>query len=142
MPKDRRKAARVPEFAVRATYWTGGVCRPLRVRDISESGAYIETEPDWCVGTLIHLVLECEAPDRSSPKATFWLWARIVHADSGGMGVQFMKMERERKRQFQRFLETAMGGLETGVHRRHGRISAPWAKKFQRFLETATGGLV
>jgi hypothetical protein len=108
-PKERRKKARSPAPAFKAFYWTGGLCLRLRVCDIGEGGAYIETGADWCVGTVIHLVLECDGQGQSSSKAAFGLWARIVYIDFRGMGMEFDNMDRQQQRQFQQFLETGIG---------------------------------
>jgi len=109
-PTDRRESSRIdPGTALRAFYWTGGACPPRRVRDISEGGAYIETGADWCVGTVIHLVLERDAQGETLAKAALELWARIVYIDSRGMGIEFGKMDRRERRQFQQFLEASIG---------------------------------
>ena len=107
--KDLRQAVRTLRPAITALYWTGGVCRPLRLRDVSASGAYIKTNIDWCVGSVVHLVLlgagSGKARDRST-RPTFALWARIVHTDSRGMGVQFLMRDSKEEKQVRRFLET------------------------------------
>jgi len=108
--KERRRAARVAGPALAAFYWTGGVSHPRRIRNISRNGAYIETETDWYVGTVLHIVLERPASCQPSPEATkpFGLWARVIHTDSCGMGIEFIMKEREEKREFNRFLETTI----------------------------------
>jgi hypothetical protein len=104
--KDRRRAARIGGPALTAFYWTGGVPEPVRVRDISGRGAFIETKTDWCAGTLIHVVLEHEGSE-SSPKVSFARWARIVRNVDGGKGMQFLELSRVEEMEFQRFLKVA-----------------------------------
>ena len=112
-PEDRRTSVRAGEPRLTAFYWTGGVCEPLRVRDISEAGAYIEwAQADWGVGTVMHLVLESNAVDQPPPKATFGLWARIIHADAQGMGMEFLPMDRDGVMAFREFLEVVLGTHE------------------------------
>jgi len=81
-PKERRRAARVEGPALAAFYWTGGISNPCRVCNICRKGAYIETDQEWYVGTVLHLVLEPHAASQPSPEGTktFGLWARIVHS--------------------------------------------------------------
>src|ERR1035438_9568919 len=108
-PKDRRRVARAAADALRAFYWTGGVSHPCRVRNINRRGVYIETDQHWCVGTVLHLSLERDPLGQPPAGATeaFGLWARVVHADSSGMGMEFVRSAPEEEREFHRFLETA-----------------------------------
>jgi len=80
-PKERRRGARAEGPALAAFYWTGGISNPCRVCNISRQGAYIETDQEWYVGTVLHLVLEPHASSQLAPDSakTFGLWARIVH---------------------------------------------------------------
>lgn len=112
-PKNRRRAGRIWGPALTAVYWTGGANTPLRVRDINADGAYIETDRDWFVGTVVHLVLQREGADNSSALESFGLWARIVRNEPGGIGVEFI-MDRSEGKQFRRFLEAAPGTDGTG----------------------------
>ena len=110
--KDRRRAARVRDSGLIALYWTGGVPRPYRIRDISSSGAFIETKDEWYVGTTMHLVLEHDGTGHLSPEAAFGLWAHVVRAGAGGMGVSFIMRSRNEQKEFQRFL----AGASEGIH--------------------------
>ena len=82
-PQERRREARVDGPSLAAFYWTGGISNPCRVCNISRKGAYIETDQNWYVGTILHLVLESNALSQPSPETnpTFGLWARIVHTE-------------------------------------------------------------
>jgi hypothetical protein len=139
-PKERRLAARVEEPTLAVFYWTGGISNPCRVCNISRTGAYIETDQDWYVGTILHLVLEPRSPAGldagkvreylsehhgveigggfapfSPPKEanrTFGLWARIVRTDSRGMGMEFVLTDRREAAEFKRFLEAAIIGVD------------------------------
>jgi hypothetical protein len=122
-PKDRRRTARAARPGLTAVYWTGGVSQPLRVRDISQGGAYIETEAEWCAGTLIHLVLDYGGSGQSPPKAAIGLWARVVRVDAHGMGMQFAQMDRAEEQRFRQFLETSIGSL--GVKEQGYQAGAP-----------------
>jgi hypothetical protein len=90
-----------------ALYWTGGVPRPYRIRDISSSGAFIETKDEWYVGTMLHLVLQHDGSSHLSPKTALGLWAHVVRAGAGGMGVSFIMRSRNEQKEFQRFLDAA-----------------------------------
>jgi hypothetical protein len=138
-PKERRRSVRVDGPELAAFYWTGGISTPCRVCNICRKGAYIETDQDWYAGTVLHLVLEPRVPagveeagvhghllehysgetaggfTPSQPAAevsrTFGLWARIVHTDSRGMGMEFIMRDRDEERIFNLFLETAIKGI-------------------------------
>jgi hypothetical protein len=137
-PKDRRRTARVEQPALAAFYWTGGVSTPCRVCNICRKGAYIESDQEWFTGTVVHLVLEPRVPagpgdatvrgyllehygteigggfatptPSSEAHRTFGLWARIVHTDSRGMGMEFVMTDREEELAFNLFLDAALGG--------------------------------
>jgi hypothetical protein len=99
-PKDRRRAARAGGEGLRAFYWTGGVSHPSSVRNISRSGAYVETEAAWGVGTVLYLVLDQKESDQPAPGETgaLGLWARVVRAEPSGMAVEFVNAGREEAR--------------------------------------------
>jgi len=106
------------------------------VANICPKGAYIETDQEWYTGTVLHLVLEPQSPagpddaqlrgymsehygtesggglaptSPTEANRTFGLWARIVHTDSRGMGMEFVMMDREEELAFNLFLDTALG---------------------------------
>jgi hypothetical protein len=99
-----------------ALYWTGGVPRPYRIRDISSIGAFIETKDEWYVGTMLHLVLEHDGPGHLSRKTALGLWAQVVRAGAGGMGVSFIMRSRNEQKEFQRFLAAAFGEGVREIH--------------------------
>jgi hypothetical protein len=74
-------------------------------------GAYIETAQEWCAGTVLQVVLESNQPQELSAEAPkrCGVWARVAHADAGGMGMEFILADRESAGQFSRFLEMTMG---------------------------------
>jgi hypothetical protein len=109
---ERRRAKRVASPAVRAFYWTGGVSRPYQIRDISSGGLCIESAQEWYLGTIAHIVLETYQPEAPSPgaTATLGLWARAIHTAGGGMGLEFIVMDRRDEDNLQRFLTAILGG--------------------------------
>lgn len=106
-PKERRRALRFGAPALRAFYWMGGLSQPFRVRDIAESGAFVETAQDLYVGTVLHLVLQRDGPCDPSIEAdrSFGIWAQVARADSSGMGMEFVAMDKEEERKLQGFLK-------------------------------------
>jgi len=57
----------------------------------------------------MHLILEREASGHLSPKTAFGVWAEVVRAEAGGMGVKFIMRNRNEEREFQRFLGAVLG---------------------------------
>jgi hypothetical protein len=107
--KDRRLDRRIEQPAVTAFYWTGGVPRPYRVRNIGVGGAYIETEDPWDMGSLVHVVLEYGGASKiPAPNGqSLGLWVEIARVEPGGMGVEFVLASQEQTAKLQKFLEKA-----------------------------------
>ena len=121
-PKNLRSEVRVSGSALTAFCWTGAAPQPLRLRDISGAGAFLETDFEWYVGTAFQIVLVLNWAPRASSQTSCGLWSRVVRSDSHGMGVEFIFADREEWLRFHQFLrqvaadgangpgEKAMGG--------------------------------
>ena len=61
--KDRRRSPRTPANCLQLAYWDGSsVLR--RIREVSSHGAFVETQNQWCAGTVLrtHLIAELPLP--------------------------------------------------------------------------------
>lgn len=93
-------------YAVKADYWDGGVSAARRVRNVSITGAYIETPDRWYPGTVLNITLQAEhVPDGSAdgPKPVT-VACRVVRLDVHGMGVQFVFEKPQQRKVIQQFL--------------------------------------
>ena len=106
---NRRRAprSRLPEIVVH--YWDGSAPEGRRLRDISETGAYIVASERWYPGTVIMLILQgCQTKTLSdgttAPSASTCIPARVVRQDTGGMAVEFAFRDKVEKNAFRIFL--------------------------------------
>jgi Flp pilus assembly protein TadG len=108
---DARKASRLPGGGLAVFYWTGGRSGAHPLREISLSGAVIETPDRYSRGTLIKLVLGfVPGADRSSgPAEPLSLWARVVRQEAGALCVKFAFSNRNERDALRRLLEPPAG---------------------------------
>jgi hypothetical protein len=85
---DRRRARRESGDGLIAFYWEGGVPRGHRVRDISQWGAYVESDFSWMCGTLIVLTLQITSNGEPGNDAIV-VPAEVVRTSPEGMGLKF-----------------------------------------------------
>lgn len=127
--KDRKRAVQLGDAsALTVSYWNGGVSRPRTVRSISGTGAYIEAEPEWPAGAIVHMAFEYAGPDRSLPKMAFGVWARIIRAESDGIEIEFMMRDSGELKQFRKVLRAIREETRARKHARQeaaGGRSAP-----------------
>ncbi len=111
-PKERRRAKRIVNPPIQAYYWTGGRSRPLPLLNVSETGAFVQSDTEWCPGTIAHFVLECNDSELQAQPENLALsvWAQIVHITPEGMGLQFIIMDRQEEKKFQKFMDLSLGG--------------------------------
>ncbi len=103
---DRRWYDRIVPSDVTAFYWEGGRSTRHTVRDISLSGAYLEAELRFYVGTLLMLTLQRGA-DLENPVACVTVPCEIVRHGADGMGVKFMLTNREERWGVRQIVEPA-----------------------------------
>src|SRR3954451_20701836 len=65
--KERRGGKRTPIDSMAAVYWDGSVNCSHVVKDVSLTGALIDTGLNWAVGTLIRMSLRCLNKGRAEP---------------------------------------------------------------------------
>lgn len=105
---DMRRAPRFGDPAIRVYYWDGSVPEGRKLRDISETGAYIIAEERWYVGTVVRLILQeykvtPGVDGNLVPSKSSSIPARVVRHGPDGVAVEFMfttAREREALRDF------------------------------------------
>jgi hypothetical protein len=108
--RERRRSERIQPDEVFASYWTGGRPSPQPVRDLSLTGAQIETADHYYPGTLIYLSLDCGGPENSAgAEDSFGIWARAVRQVSDGICVDFVFEDRQELEEFRRFVKRVKG---------------------------------
>ena len=129
--RDRRTAPRTSgQPSVTACFWSGGVARANPVRDISLAGAYIETDVEWCEGTILYMVFEHESEHHSPLKESAGLWVEVVRREEQGMGVQFIARTSQEFKQCEKFMNRISGNDQNKANNR---------KSFFRFAGGAHG---
>jgi hypothetical protein len=119
---DKRRAQRLPEPSLLVYYWDGSVPEGRKIRDISETGAYIITPERWYVGTIIRLILQgyktTPLPDGGiMPSRSTSIPSRVVRHGPDGIGVEFIFSNPEDEKALQGFLATIppkVGAAATG----------------------------
>jgi Flp pilus assembly protein TadG len=93
-PSERRQATRLAALPLLAYFWDGGEPRSWRVRDVSPHGMYLLTEQRWYRNTMVTVTLTRTDLDESNPKRSIQVVARVVHAGTDGVGVNFVWPEK------------------------------------------------
>jgi len=93
--KDKRRAPRLPEPSLLVYYWDGSVPEGRKIRDISDSGAYVITPERWYVGTIVRLILQGykTTPQPNGgiiPSRSTSIPSRVIRHGADGIGVEFM----------------------------------------------------
>jgi Flp pilus assembly protein TadG len=112
-PSPRAPRVMKPEILVH--YWDGAAPDGRRLRDISETGAYILTTERWYSGTIIRIVLQgrrSSAQNGSSavspevPAASICVPAQVVRQGDDGVAVTFIFSNKRERQNFRDFLAT------------------------------------
>jgi len=92
--------------ALVAYYWDGGLPLGRTIRDISASGAFVETPNQWYTGTLLNLTLQVTTSELGDLDTTVCLavTCRVVRQAPGGVGVAFMLDNTRDRRVLEKFL--------------------------------------
>ena len=94
-PAEARGANRSREPSILVYYWDGGVPEARKIRDISATGAYIETTETWYPGTIVRLIFRGyttpSLPDvEVVPSQSVTVSSRVVRQEPGGVAVEFL----------------------------------------------------
>lgn len=89
---NRRRSERVTIPGLVAFYWTGGAPQPHDIINISHSGLYLRTKELWSPNTLVRMSIERPSV-KEGEKQTISVLARVVRADDGGVGHEFITSE-------------------------------------------------
>jgi hypothetical protein len=120
---DPRKAPREPVPGVAAYYWNGAAPRAHAVRDISQTGLYLETEERWYPGTLVLMTLQRTNVGEEIAERSISVLSRAVRWGNDGVGLQFilpedrsarkgkdLQLDGASKREFASFLQQLLKG--------------------------------
>lgn len=107
--EEPRRAPRTTEPEIVVYYWDGSAPEGRRLRDISQSGAYIYTTERWYPGTIVRIILQgCRMAPRedgtTSPVASTCIPARVVRHGTDGVAVEFAFRDREEQESLRTFL--------------------------------------
>jgi hypothetical protein len=110
--KERRACPRYETNGIDAVYWTGSLSCSHPVREISLTGAYIETRLSWHSGTLIRMSLRRSADLAELPGANLVidLWARVIRSVDGGFCVEFVIADPVENAKLRQFMECNVVG--------------------------------
>jgi hypothetical protein len=105
-----RRAPRSTQPEVVVYYWDGSAPEGRRIRDISESGAYIYTPERWYLGTIIRIIVQggraaIREDGTIGPTASTCIPARVVRHESDGVAVEFAFNNKEESETLRRFLD-------------------------------------
>jgi Flp pilus assembly protein TadG len=107
--EDPRRAPRTREPEVVVYYWDGSAPEGRRLRDISQSGAYIYTTERWYPGTIVRIILQgCQKAVRedgtTGPAASTCIPARVVRHGADGVAVEFAFRDKDEQESLRTFL--------------------------------------
>jgi hypothetical protein len=133
-PTQQPRAKRIPVDSLAAVYWDGSVNCLHAVKDVSLTGALIETSLNWSVGTRVRMSLQYlgkggaeslgtgpapvhepglelvekrEAVDQAD--VFIDVWSRVARQTAKGLSVEFIFPDRREAQRFRRFLESKVG---------------------------------
>ena len=106
----RERAVRYTNPGIVAYYWDGGAPKRHAVKDISSTGAYLDGNELWCVGTVITLTLQKEDGEgEGGAEVPFVsLSCRVVRHTPGGTGIEFMLRTDKERRALREFMRSAV----------------------------------
>jgi Flp pilus assembly protein TadG len=139
--EEPRRAPRIPLPEVIVHYWDGSAPEGRRLRDISQTGAYIYTTERWYLGTIIRIILQgyqAATPINGTPapKASISIPAMVVRHGSDGVAVEFVFRDKEAEAELHAFLAkipaqppitVAPGVIPGGKARRGGQALIEFA---------------
>jgi hypothetical protein len=101
-------------------YWDGSAPAGHRLRDVSETGAFLFTAERWYPGTIIRLLLQENAPaiggeTAVGTPASASIPARVVRHGSDGVAVEFLFRSAEDRQLLERLIAGMDGQVSTGL---------------------------
>lgn len=92
---DARRATRRRDPSILVYYWDGDLPEARKIRDISVTGAYIETTENWYPGTIVRLIFRgYTTPSLLGtevvPSHSITVSSRVVRQEPGGVAVEFL----------------------------------------------------
>ena len=108
---ERRRAERYDSPETVAYYWDGSVPVPREIRDISLTGAYLQTSERWYPGTIVKLTLKVNRPGTDGPGESIEVRCRVARHGADGVGLQFLSQETHERKGLQRFLSSVIANV-------------------------------
>jgi Flp pilus assembly protein TadG len=140
--EEPRRAPRNREPEVVVYYWDGSAPEGRRLRDISQSGAYIYTTERWYPGTIVRIILQdCQMAARedgtTGPAASTCIPARVVRHGTDGVAVEFAFRDKEEQQSLRTFLAAIPAQPEQTVPGQTGPRRPPLRTAGQALVEFA-----
>lgn len=108
---ERRRAERYDSPETVAYYWDGSAPVPREIRDISLTGAYLQTSERWYPGTIVKLTLKVNRPGTEGQTESIEVRCKVVRHGADGVGLQFLSREIGEHKGLQRFLTGVIANL-------------------------------
>jgi hypothetical protein len=88
-----------------AWYWNGGASIAARVREISDSGAYLSASERWYPGTILTITFQCGSGKNGAKSPdVITMPCRVADHEQDGMRVTFICAGSEQRKALQRFV--------------------------------------
>jgi len=107
-PSRVMRPERYIRLGIKTHYWDGGAPVSHDLKDISMTGAYLCTAERWYWGTILTLTLVQEGLNAGEKPVSISLPCRVVRHGPDGIGVQFIFRTKPERKDFERFLRSAM----------------------------------
>jgi hypothetical protein len=88
--RDRRSAGRCSLPPLIAHYWTGDPPSGQCIRDISLTGLFVQTEPNWYPGTIVRITLQRTDGTVEDREDCTTVQAMAVRLETDGVGFAFV----------------------------------------------------
>ncbi len=89
-PPDPRLGQREPPPGLIVQIWTGEVLQTYKIRDISKTGLFVETEQRWYRGTVIRVRLTKVSTEEVPEERSITVQMKVARLASDGVGLQFV----------------------------------------------------
>jgi hypothetical protein len=116
-PNHTKRAARYPQPGIAAYWWDGGIPTARDVKDISTTGAFLNTGERWYPGTILTVTLQEESKDleTADSASSVSLPCKVVRHGLDGVGVSFMFHDKQDRKALERFVrDVVVNGRECG----------------------------
>lgn len=105
-----KRATRHLRPRIMAYWWDGGMPVSRELKNLSTTGAFLDTTERWYVGTIITLTLQQERddPGKQDRVPSISLPCKVVRDGSDGVGVSFLFRGKEDRKAFEEFVQEAI----------------------------------